>query len=125
MKYLPNQPAKYCRLDRPSIELISTALAQHAARISNTTPLAARQARIMRRALPKSLPYELSCLAQEWEILSQALRPEGSNPTPGSEAARMFALYTKLRRVFVFATEGMEARLRAAKRSGFRRLGKM
>jgi hypothetical protein len=119
MKVLPNQPPKYIRLCRDEIELISKLLTQHAARLSKTKPPHARIARFMRGALPKSLPYELSVLPQEWEILSKALRPEGSNPhaQPGSDTARALALYQRLRKVCVFTTQGDLDRMKKAKNS--------
>jgi hypothetical protein len=122
MKVLPDQKPKYIRLSRDQIELVSKALKDHATRMSEAKPFQARLARFMRRALPSSLPYELSVLPQEWETLSQALRPEGSNPPAGTTAARMYALYTKLRKVCVFTTQGDLDRVKKAKRI-YRRFG--
>lgn len=125
MKVLTDQKPKFVRLSRDDIDALSKALKEHAARLSNTLPAKARHARVIRRSLPKHLPYELCVLPQEWEIISQALRPVGSNPPKGSEPAYWYALYQRLRRVCVFTTEGDLARLRRAKRQGFRRLGRM
>jgi hypothetical protein len=117
MKHLPDQKPKWIRLDRAHIELIAKALSSHAARVSLTNPPMARLARRMRTYLPKTLPYELEVLPTEWETLSQALRPEGS--TPLSEDARcMYALYTKLRKVCVFVTQGDMARIERARKRG-------
>ncbi len=45
------------------------------------------------RTLPTHAPYTVTITAREWPIISRALRPEGSNPTPGSDAAKWYALY--------------------------------
>jgi hypothetical protein len=116
MKYLPNQNPCFVRLKPTQVALIERALTDYAARVTNTNPPDARRARILRSSLPSSLPYEMGVFAQEWEILSRALRPQASKPTPGTDAAKLYALYTWLRKRCVFITEGDAARLRRAKK---------
>lgn len=124
MKPLKDRAAQSVRLSKQEIDMVSEALKLYARWQSNLDPPKARHARVIRKALPTSLPYTLIVFPTEWEIISRALRPEGSNPTPGSEHAYWYSLYQKLRRRMVFLTEGDERRVRAAKKT-YRRFGKM
>ena len=45
------------------------------------------------KTLPTCAPYEVTISTREWPTISKALRPQGSNPEPGSEAAKWYALY--------------------------------
>src|SRR5688572_12182941 len=106
MRYLPNQESKARRIKPRHLFLLQSALAEYMNRLAFTNPGARSKVRLVVAALPVSRPLELRLYANEWEIVSKALRPHGSNPTPGTKYAQWFALYTLLRKTFVFRTEG-------------------
>ncbi len=113
MRYLKDQASKARRVKPKHIDMIRAALAAYLIDLATTNPGLRRRVRLVDAALPASAPYELRLYATEWEIVSKALRPVGSNPPPGSTHASWFALYTLLRKTFVFETEGSRARARA------------
>jgi len=49
------------------------------------------------RGLPTCAPYDVTLYADEWVLVSRALRQQGSNPEPGSVFARWYTLYTWMR----------------------------
>lgn len=118
MKYLPGQPARFLRLSHAEVALIKAALKAY----RPPTPTLRRRVWLFGRSLPQHAPYEVSILAQEWEMLSQALRYGGINPPRGSDALRARTLYQKLRRQITFETEGDRARLDKAMNTRRRRL---
>jgi hypothetical protein len=106
MRYLPNQPCKARRIKPIHLSHIQAALAHYLLKVNGSDSRLRRQILLVAAALPVSRPLELRLFAHEWAIVSKALRPVGSNPTPGTKFARWFALYTLLRKTFVFATAG-------------------
>lgn len=123
MQYTPNQKPAVIKLDRDAVLLILKALSDYVPRLTQTQPSKLRVLKSFAKALPKSLPYEVRVYAEEWDVLSPALRPQGSNPAAGSRAARMYALYTRLRPHCRFLTAQMLAR--EAKRAEERRLANL
>ncbi len=101
-KYLQDQPAKSRRVRPKHIQMLNEALILFIQRHHQIDAPAARHARTIMRALPTSVPYVLMLYANDWAIVSKALRPAGSNPKPGGRFARWFALYTLLRKTFIF-----------------------
>lgn len=99
----PQDPASKSRRVKPRhVQMLNEALVLFIQRFHLVDAPAARRARTIMRSLPTCVPYTLTLYANEWEIVSRALRPAGSNPKPGGRFARWFALYTLLRKTFVF-----------------------
>jgi hypothetical protein len=113
MRYRQNQGSKARRVKARHIELLHQALGHFQLKHAGTNPGLRNRARLVAAALPASAPYELRLFAEEWQIVSQALRPVGSTPRPGGLAAKYYALYTLLRKTFVFATMGDDVRAKA------------
>lgn len=104
MRYAPNQESKARRIKPRHLLLLQGALAEYSKHVATTNPALRSRVRLAVAALPVSRPLELRLYANEWEIVSKALRLQGSNPTPGSVYASRYALYTLLRKTFVFRT---------------------
>lgn len=118
IKYLPDQKPAAIRLDRTRVLLLMKALRDYVPILTRTAPAHLRILRAFALALPRSLPYEVRIYASEWALLSPALRPQGSSPRAGSEAARMYALYRQLRPQCRFLSANMveQERKRARQR---------
>lgn len=88
------------RLQPKHIALLRDMLTQHQTRTreQGNTEESRATARLISNTLPRNLPYDLSLYPYEWAIVSRALRPNGSNPEPGSTEAAAYALYLKLSR---------------------------
>lgn len=115
MKYLPDQKPAVIRLGRDRVLMLEDALKRYTKsllRLDIAGGSAARTrdmrklylARCAIRALPQCLPYTVIIHAAEWEVISIALRSQGSHPVAGSLAAREYALYDKLRAKCRFLT---------------------
>lgn len=117
MKYLPNQKPRGLRLTRKQFLILESALRAHRKTTSDVVGGGGHSTRLAIQALPTQAPYDLWLFPLEWQQVSKALRPFGSHPPPGSEAATYYALYTRLRKTMVFKTVGDMARLEAARKT--------
>lgn len=79
MKYLPDQKPYTFRLDRRRVMLILSALAGYKKTLIEQRPTALRVLRAFAKALPSSLPYDVRVYAEEWAVLSPALRAANTN----------------------------------------------
>lgn len=90
MEYAPNQRPTTLLLTRDRVITLLRALNDVKGKLIHTQPASLRIARAFALALPRSLPYEVRIHAEEWALLSTALRYN-----PNDRKAR--ALYELLR----------------------------
>lgn len=82
------------RLSPRQFRKLCEALRHHGTKLRETKDYEARKTlALFVRTLPTCAPYDVTISTREWPIISRALRPEGSKPTPGSDAARWLGLY--------------------------------
>lgn len=87
------------RLTPRQAKLMLSALRHHGteAHRNRDFPTARTCAHIIATSL-QSLPYDVELTADEWRIVSRALRAGGNSPAAGTEPARWRALYLLLNR---------------------------
>jgi hypothetical protein len=97
MIFTPTDPIK---MDRAAWLLLLDALENYRHLLHKSKMYhEARVVKMIMRDVPTCIPYEAQWHPNEWALISQALRPLGSDGfAPGTIEARWYALYQRLRR---------------------------